>query len=232
MVIQCVDRIVDMSKKRFLWGTVALSLLYLFTANLPAMTADEADAKKNGSQAGGKSKAAKDVKTADDSKKGSEKMSKVTGLQVNDHAPDISLPDQSGKTVSLADFRGKKVVVLYFYPKDDTPVCTTEACTFRDSFDAFKDLGAEVIGVSADSVDSHKKFAEKHHLQFHLLADTSNMARKAFGVPTTMKILPGRVTYVIDKEGVIRYLFNSMSDGPKHVTEAMKIVKELNGSKG
>lgn len=220
-----------MSKKRFLWGTVALSLLYLFTANLPAMTADDADAKKNGSQADGKSKAAKDVKTADDSKKGSEKMSKVTGLQVNDHAPDISLPDQSGKTVSLADFRGKKVVVLYFYPKDDTPVCTTEACTFRDSFDAFKDLGAEVIGVSADSVDSHKKFAEKHHLQFHLLADTSNMARKAFGVPTTMKILPGRVTYVIDKEGVIRYLFNSMSDGPKHVTEAMKIVKELNGSK-
>jgi thioredoxin-dependent peroxiredoxin len=220
-----------MSKKRFLSGTVALSLLYLFTANLPAMTADDADAKKNGSQADGKSKAAKDVKTADDSKKGSEKMSKATGLQVNDHAPDISLPDQSGKTVSLGDFRGKKVVVLYFYPKDDTPVCTTEACTFRDSFDAFKDLGAEVIGVSSDSVDSHKKFAEKHHLQFHLLADTSNMARKAFGVPTTMKILPGRVTYVIDKEGVIRYLFNSMSDGPKHVTEAMKIVKELNGSK-
>lgn len=211
-------------------GTLALSFLYLFTSYLPALTADASDAKKEGSQAGA-GKATKEGKTAEDSKKGSDKMSKANGLQVNDHAPDISLPDQSGKTISLADFRGKKVVVLYFYPKDDTPVCTTEACTFRDSFDAFKDLGAEVIGVSSDSVDSHKKFADKHHLQFHLLADTSNMARKAFGVPTSMKILPGRVTYVIDKDGVIRYIFNSMSDGPKHVTEAMKIVKDLGGSK-
>lgn len=162
---------------------------------------------------------------------GDSAMKKAEGIQVNDKAPDVSLPDQDGKHISLSDYHGKKVVVLYFYPKDDTPVCTAEACSFRDSFDSFKDLGAEVIGVSSDSVDSHKKFAEKHHLQFHLLADTSGMARKAFGVPNTMKIMPGRVTYVIDKEGVVRYTFNSMMDGQKHVTEAMRIVKELGGQK-
>lgn len=213
--------------------TLAYFVISLLAANLAASAADES--KNGGSQAGSGGKLAK-VKAAftkkkDASEKGSEgkdKMAKATGLQVNDRAPDVSLPDQTGKIVSLGDYHGKKVVVLYFYPKDDTSVCTAEACTFRDSYDAFKDLGAEVIGVSADTVDSHKKFADKHHLQFHLLADTSGMARKAFGVPTTMKVLPGRVTYVIDKDGVIRYVFNSMMDGPKHVTEAMKIVKDLN----
>lgn len=168
----------------------------------------------------------------DASKKSSEKKheEKQVGskIGVNDKAPDVALPDQNGKTVSLKDFQGQKVVVLYFYPKDNTSVCTAEACTFRDSYDAFKQLGAEVIGVSSDSADSHKKFAEKNHLQFSLLADTSNMARKAFGVPSTAAVIPGRVTYVIDKSGVVRYTFNSMMDGAKHVTEAMRIVKELN----
>ncbi|MBX9688955.1 MAG: peroxiredoxin [Candidatus Obscuribacterales bacterium] len=156
------------------------------------------------------------------------KADKMAGqIKVNDQAPDLALPDQSGKTIALKDFHGQKVVVLYFYPKDQTSVCTAEACTFRDSYEQFKDLGAEVIGVSGDSIESHKKFAEKNHLPFSLLADTSNMARKAFGVPNTAGILPGRVTYVIDKNGVVRYLFNSMMDGPKHVQEALKIVKEL-----
>ncbi len=149
---------------------------------------------------------------------------------VNDKAPDLALPDQSGKIVTLKEFLGKTVVVLYFYPKDNTSVCTAEACSFRDSYESFKDLGAEVIGVSSDSVESHKGFAEKHHLPFPLLADKSGMARKAFGVPNTAGLIPGRVTYVIDKEGVVRYTFNSMMDGSKHVTEAMRIVKELNGS--
>lgn len=157
--------------------------------------------------------------------KGNSNMAET--IAVNDHAPDVALPDQNGKTISLKDYRGKQVVVIYFYPKDNTAVCTAEACTFRDSYESFKELGAEVIGVSSDSVKSHKEFAEKHRLPFPLLADTGNMARKAFGVPSTAKIIPGRVTYVIDKEGVVRYVFNSMLDGPKHVTEAIKIVKEL-----
>ena len=152
-------------------------------------------------------------------------------IGVNDQAPDIALPDQHGNTISLKSFHGKKVVVFYFYPKDNTSVCTAEACTFRDSYESFSELGAEVIGVSSDSVESHKKFAEKHHLPFPLLADTSNMARKAFGVPNSVGILPGRVTYVIDKDGVVRYVFNSMMDGAKHVTEAIRIVKELSAQK-
>lgn len=152
-------------------------------------------------------------------------------IGVGDQAPELALPDQNGKTISLRDFLGKKVVVFYFYPKDNTSVCTTEACSFRDSYQQFSELGAEVIGVSSDSAESHKKFAEKNHLQFPLLADTSSMARKAFGVPSTAGIIPGRVTYVIDKNGVVRYVFNSMMDGPKHVTEAMKIVKELCAAK-
>ncbi len=156
----------------------------------------------------------------------------MTGrIKINDLAPDVALPDQNGKTISLSDFRGKKVVVFYFYPKDNTSVCTSEACSFRDSFEEFKKLGAEVIGVSSDTVESHAKFAEKNRLQFTLLADTNNMARKAFGVPNTAAFLPGRVTYVIDKNGVVRFIFNSMLDGSKHVDEAMKIVKDLNSEK-
>ena len=225
-----------MSNQRLISGALASALFGFVCMGGATLAADADGSKKEGSQASEKAKTVKDAsgksKKSDDSSakegEGKDKMAKASGLQVNDKAPDVSLPDQNGKTISLSDYRGKKVVVVYFYPKDDTSVCTAEACTFRDSYDAFKDLGAEVIGVSADSVDSHKKFADKHHLQFHLLADTSGMARKAFGVPTTMKVLPGRVTYVIDKDGVIRYVFNSMMDGPKHVTEAMKIVKDLN----
>lgn len=148
-------------------------------------------------------------------------------INVNDKAPDLALPDQNNKITSLKEFQGNKVVVLYFYPKDNTSVCTAEACSFRDAYDSFKDLGAEVIGISSDSVDSHKKFAEKHHLQFSLLSDTGGTARKAFGVPNSVGILPGRVTYVIDKQGTVKYIFNSMMDGPKHVSEALKIVKDL-----
>ncbi len=184
--------------------------LCMQSSNLSAHSADSTDAKKSSP-----------LKTA----KGAKSMDGKIG--VNDPAPEIALPDQSGKMVSLKDYAGKKVVVLYFYPKDETSVCTAEACSFRDSYDKFVELGAEVIGVSSDSVKSHQKFAEKNHLQFSLLADTSGTARKAFGVPNTGFVLPGRVTYVIDKEGVVRYVFNSMLDGAKHSSEAMKIVKDL-----
>lgn len=148
---------------------------------------------------------------------------------LNDRAPDLCLPDQNSKMISLKDFLGKKVVVIYFYPKDETDICTAEACSFRDSYDRFQELDAEVIGVSSDTVQSHQKFAKKHHLQFSLLADTRNTARKAFRVPNTALVMPGRVTYVIDKKGVIRYIYNSMMDGPRHVAEAIRVVKDLCG---
>ena len=150
-----------------------------------------------------------------------------TGLGVGDKAPEFTLTDQGGKTVSLKDFRGRKNVVVYFYPKDDTPGCTKEACTFRDQYTAFTDVGAEVFGISGDSAASHKAFAEKYRLPFPLLSDGDGTVRKAFGVPRTLGLLPGRVTYVIDKQGVIRHAFNSQLNPTKHVDEAIAVLKAL-----
>ena len=148
-----------------------------------------------------------------------------TGLSVGTKAPDFTLNDQHGKPVSLADFRGQKSVVVYFYPKDDTPGCTAEACSFRDQFTEFSDAGAEVIGISSDSETSHKKFAEKHKLPFTLLSDRGGKVRTAFGVPATFGLLPGRVTFVIDKEGVVRHAFNSQINATKHVAESLAVLK-------
>jgi len=148
-----------------------------------------------------------------------------TGLSVGTKAPDFTLNDQHGKPVSLADFRGQKSVVVYFYPKDDTPGCTAEACSFRDQFTEFSDAGAEVIGISSDSEASHKKFAEKHKLPFTLLSDRGGKVRTAFGVPATFGLLPGRVTFVIDKEGVVRHAFNSQINATKHVAESLAVLK-------
>src|SRR5690242_2842232 len=117
------------------------------------------------------------------------------GIKTGDVAPEFDLPDASGKRVRLADFKGKRNVVLYFYPKDDTPGCTKEACSFRDQYEAFKDAGAEVIGVSSDSEASHGKFAQKYSLPFALVADQGGQLRKRYGVPATLGLLPGRVTY-------------------------------------
>ena len=148
-------------------------------------------------------------------------------VKVGDTAPDFTLPSQSGEPVSLKDFIGKKSVVLYFYPKDDTPGCTTEACAFRDSYEVFKDAGAEVIGVSDDSPDSHQKFAAKHRLPFILLSDSGKQLRKLYGVPSTLGLLPGRVTYVIDKTGVVRHIFNSQLNFKGHIEESLKTLREL-----
>lgn len=155
------------------------------------------------------------------------KESKGGGAKLNEPAPDFALSDAEGKTVHLSDFRGKKVVVVYFYPKDETPGCTTESCTFRDKYDQFKSAGAEVIGISSDSVESHKKFAEHRKLPFILLSDNKGQVRKLWGVPSAMGIMPGRVTYVVDKDGVVRLVFNSMLDAEKHVAEAVKAVNQL-----
>ena len=148
-------------------------------------------------------------------------------VKVGDMAPDFTLPAQNGESVSLSDFRGKKAVVLYFYPKDDTPGCTAESCAFRDRYETFTDVGAEVIGISGDSVSSHRQFASKHNLPFTLLSDSGDRVRKLYDVPATLWILPGRVTYVIDKDGVIRHIFNSQLDFQGHVNESMKILETL-----
>ena len=147
-------------------------------------------------------------------------------IKAGDMAPDFTLQSQTGESVTLSSFRGQ-AVVLYFYPKDDTPGCTTESCTFRDSFEAFQGLNAEVIGISSDSPTSHKAFASKYNLPFTLLSDRNSNVRKAYGVPATLGLLPGRVTYVIDKNGTVRHVFNSQFNPKKHIDKALTVLKEL-----
>jgi len=147
---------------------------------------------------------------------------------VGDLAPGFTLPSQSGEEVSLKDFLGKKrAIVLFFYPKDDTPGCTKEACSFRDGYEQFEKLEAEVIGVSSDSTKSHQRFAQRHGLPFVLLSDEEGEVRKLYGVPNTLGLFPGRVTYVIDNEGVVRHVFSSQLDSTRHVEEALKALREI-----
>jgi peroxiredoxin Q/BCP len=146
-------------------------------------------------------------------------------VQVGDPAPDFTLPTQTGESFSFHNLLGKSVIVLYFYPKDNTGGCIKEACSFRDSYEVFKDAGAEVVGISSDSVESHQKFAQKHHLPFILLSDKSGTVRKLFGVPATFGLLTKRVTYIIDKQGIVRHIFSSQYMPEKHVTEAMNTIK-------
>lgn len=148
-------------------------------------------------------------------------------VEVGDRAPDFSLPSHSGEQVRLSELWQRGPVVLYFYPKDETPGCTAEACTFRDSYEAFKEAGAEVVGVSSDSVTSHESFASKHRLPFVLLADEGGRVRKQYGVKATFGILPGRVTYVIDGEGVVRHVFSSQTGVQRHVHEALDALTEI-----
>jgi len=129
--------------------------------------------------------------------------------------------------VSLRDSLGEKPVVLYFYPRDDTPGCTKEACAFRDSFEEFRRLDAEVIGISSDSVESHRNFAKNHDLPFTLLSDGEGKVRRLYGVPNTLGLFPGRVTYVIDEEGVVRHIFSSQLGMEKHVEEALKALRSI-----
>ncbi|MDB9422324.1 MAG: peroxiredoxin [Microcystis novacekii Mn_MB_F_20050700_S1] len=151
----------------------------------------------------------------------------MAAIKVGDRVPDFSLPSQTGTTVNISDLIGKKSLVIYFYPKDDTPGCTAESCAFRDSYEVFTDAGAEVIGISADSPQSHQQFAQKYNLPFTLLSDSDNRVRKLFGVPATLFVLPGRVTYIIDKEGIVRHIFDSMLDFKAHVTESLNTIKSF-----
>jgi len=151
----------------------------------------------------------------------------MAAIKVGDRVPNFSLPSQTGTTVNISDLIGKKSLVIYFYPKDDTPGCTAESCAFRDSYEVFTDAGAEVIGISADSPQSHQQFAQKYNLPFTLLSDSDNRVRKLFGVPATLFVLPGRVTYIIDQEGIVRHIFDSMLDFKAHVTESLNTIKSF-----
>jgi peroxiredoxin Q/BCP len=152
-------------------------------------------------------------------------------VKVGDKAPDFTLPSHKGEDVTLSQFFGKKNVVLYFYPKDETRGCTKEACEFRDKYEIFKDLGAEVIGVSSDDVESHESFAIKHNLPFILLSDKDKKIRKLFDVPSTFGVIPGRVTYIIDKTGVVRHIFSSQFQPQKHIQESLDILEKLDTTK-
>lgn len=147
-----------------------------------------------------------------------------------DIAPDFTLPDQHGVDVTLSHLQARGPVVLFFYPKDETPGCTAEACSFRDSYDVFTEHGAAVVGVSSDSVASHKSFAQHHQLPFILLSDSQSKVRKLYGVGRTLGILPGRVTYVIDTHGVVQHLFNSQFSATTHIREALTALARLKSS--
>jgi peroxiredoxin Q/BCP len=149
-------------------------------------------------------------------------------VSVGSKVPDFTLPSQWGEMVNLRDFLGSKPVVLFFYPKDDTPGCTKQACAFRDDYEKFGKLDAEVIGISSDSVESHKRFASKHDLPFTLLSDEKGKVRRLYGVPrSTFGLFPGRVTYVIDEEGVVRHVFSSQLSVERHVEEALKALESI-----
>ena len=148
-------------------------------------------------------------------------------IDVGSTIPHFSLPDQNGNLFNIDNVIGLKNLVIYFYPKDDTPGCTKEACTFRDNYEELTKLGAEVLGVSGQSVESHKSFATHYGLPFILLSDQDNKVRELYGVPSTMGIIPGRVTYIIDKKGIVRHIFNSQTQAPRHVEEAKKTLMEI-----
>ena len=148
-------------------------------------------------------------------------------LQVGDKIPHFLAKDSHGNDFDSASVVGKKPAVFYFYPKDNTPGCTAQACSFRDQYEDFKDLGAEVIGISSDSIASHEKFAKQYRLPFILLSDNDKKIRTLFGVkPNLFGLIPGRVTYVADKEGIIRLVFDSLV-ATNHMPRALGMIKKL-----
>lgn len=149
-------------------------------------------------------------------------------FEVGDHAPDFSATTHDGNKIRLADFLGKRALVLFFYPKDGTPICTQEVCAFRDSYEQFIDAGADVIGVSGDTEESHRTFARQHKLLFPLISDADGSLRKAFEVPKTLGLFPGRVTYVIDQAGIIRQIFSAQFASSEHVRQALMALGAVN----
>lgn len=147
-------------------------------------------------------------------------------LKIGDKIPSFTSIDSKGNSFDIKEYIGKPLVI-YFYPKDDTPGCTIQACTFRDKYDDFKALGAEVIGISSDSLKSHQKFASRYKLPFILLSDFDKKIRTQFGVPNDfLGLIPGRATYVIDKKGVVQLIFDSTS-AKIHIEKALEILKTM-----
>ncbi|MFA9392339.1 MAG: peroxiredoxin [Prolixibacteraceae bacterium] len=152
----------------------------------------------------------------------------MKAVAIGDKAPVFQLNNQYGERYDIESVLGKKKLVIYFYPKDETLGCTAEACSFRDAYSKFAALNCEIIGISSDDEESHRKFAIKHRLGFILLSDPGNRVRKRFGVPTSFfGLLPGRVTYVIDENGIVQSIFNSQLFATKHISEALKLVEKL-----
>jgi len=147
-------------------------------------------------------------------------------LRVGDKAPDFTLLDEEGRTVRLSDFRGKNIV-LFFYPKDMSPGCTREACTFRDYYNEFNNLNTVIIGVNMDPPSKHKKFKEMHNLPFILLSDPTGETIKRYGVGRWLGIILNRVTFIIDEEGIIRGIYKSQLMPKKHVMKALHTIREM-----
>jgi peroxiredoxin Q/BCP len=149
-------------------------------------------------------------------------------LQIGVRAPDFTLPSSTGENVSLSQFIGKKNVVIFFYPMDESPVCSREAEAFRDKYQTFKELDAEVLGISSQSVESHQSFSKHHNLPYFLLSDINNSVRRLYGVSSTLGIVPKRVTFVINKEDIIEYMFSSQLQPAKHAEQALFALKSKN----
>jgi peroxiredoxin Q/BCP len=149
-------------------------------------------------------------------------------LRIGDRVPSFTLPDQDGNPFRLEDALAKGPLVLFFYPKDGSPGCTAEACSFRDATAEFQAAGAVIAGVSSDDVASHRRFADQHALSYPLLSDDGGALRKVLGVPrAALGLLDGRVTYVIDQDGILRHRFEAMIRAGKHVEEALATVRAL-----
>ena len=149
-------------------------------------------------------------------------------IKIGSKIPEFELSDQNGTLFRVSSVLGKKNLIIYFYPKDDTPGCTKEACSFQDNLVQFNDINARVIGISGQSVKSHKNFAEKYGLTFTLLSDKGNKVRTLFGVPTNLfGLLPGRVTYVVNKRGMVVSIINSQTDISRHIQEALKTLERI-----
>lgn len=146
-------------------------------------------------------------------------------ISIGDNIPQFSLPDQDGKIFNINDVLGKKKLVIFFYPRDGSLGCTREACYFRDLNDVFEENETVVVGISGQSVESHKEFAETNKLNYIILSDTNDVVRNLFGVPSLLfGLIPGRVTYVADKSGKVVYIFRSQTDVQRHADEALKII--------
>jgi peroxiredoxin Q/BCP len=159
-------------------------------------------------------------------------MAESQAVRVGEPAPEFELPSSTGEIVRLSDFRGRTEVVLFFYPRDHSPACTMEACAFRDSYEAFRQAGAEVIGISSDPADSHRRFAGRFRLPFALLSDVDGSVRARYGIARTLGLFPGRVTYLIDREGIVRHIFSSQFRPMKHVAEALRVLENLRAGRG